>query len=63
MLWVPEADRFASDSDSSLSQEIFNIAVAQVEAVVEPDCITDDIGWESVALVSIHAPILAISAR
>ena len=34
--------------------------MAQIESIVEPDCIGDDVGWESVALVCIHAPILSI---
>jgi hypothetical protein len=37
--------------------------VAEVEAIVEPDGVADDIGWEPVALISIHGPILSISAR
>jgi len=30
--------------------------------VMGPDCVADDIGWESVAFVGIHKPILSISA-
>ena len=33
----------------------------QIESVVKPDGVTDDIGWESVALIGIHLAILAIS--
>jgi len=57
---APEADRLPSDNDASLSQEIFNIPVAEIESVVEPDGITDDIWGEPVALVGIHWPILSI---
>lgn len=32
---APEADRFPSDDDPALSQENFDIPVAQVEAIVE----------------------------
>ena len=39
------------------------IAVTQNESMVEPDGITDDGGWESMALVSIHEAILSISPR
>ena len=60
-LYAPEADRFATDSDASFSQEVFDITVVQVEAIVEPDCKADDIWRESVALISIHEPILPIS--
>jgi hypothetical protein len=56
-----EADCFAGYSDPSLGQKIFDISVAQVESVIEPDCVGDDVRWESVALVSIHGPILSIS--
>lgn len=35
--------------------------MAQVESVVEPDCVRDDIGWESVPFASIHPTILATS--
>jgi hypothetical protein len=47
---APEADRFAADSDASLSKEIFDIAVAQIEAIVEPDGVGNDIGWESMVM-------------
>ena len=58
---TPESDRFSSDCNATLSQQIFDIAVAQVESVVEPDGVTDDVGRESVALVGIHRLILPIS--
>jgi hypothetical protein len=35
--------------------------MTQIEAIVEPNGVTDDIGWEAVAFVGTHAPILAIS--
>jgi hypothetical protein len=42
---------------------IFNIAMAEIESIAEPDCVADDIWRESVALVGIHQPILLILAR
>jgi hypothetical protein len=57
---APETDRFPSDYDPAFSQEIFDIPVAKVEAIVEPDSIGNDIRRESVAFVGIHAPTLAI---
>ncbi len=36
--------------------------MAEVESIVEPDGITDDIGWEPVAFIDSHQPILSISA-
>ena len=48
--------------DVSFGQEIFNIAMAEVETKIEPDSIGNDIGRESVAFVCVHEPILPISA-
>jgi hypothetical protein len=36
--------------------------MTEIESVVEPDCVTDDICWESVAFVCIHPQILASRA-
>jgi hypothetical protein len=59
---APESDGLVTDCDAALSEEIFDISMAQVEPIVEPDGVGDDIRRESVALVSIHGPILSISA-
>lgn len=59
---APKADRLADDGEASFGQDIFNIPMAEVEATVEPDGIGDDVGRESMALVSIHGPIRPISA-
>ena len=58
---TPQTDRFTADGDTSLGQQIFNIAVTQVESVVEPDGVADNIEWGSVAFICVHPPILAIS--
>jgi hypothetical protein len=42
---TPQADRFAANGDASFSKQIINIAVAEIEAIVEPDYVTDDIWW------------------
>jgi len=34
--------------------------VAEIESIVEPDSVTDNVRWEPVTLVSFHPPILAI---
>ena len=47
---APESYRFSGYSDVSLSQEIFDIAVAQVEAIIEPDCVGEDVGRESMVM-------------
>jgi hypothetical protein len=36
-----------------------NLSVAKVETIIEPDCITDDVGWKPVTFVCIHPPILS----
>ena len=61
---APKANRFTSDNNAALCREILYVTVTEIEieAIVEPDGATDDVGRESVALVSIHRPILSISA-
>jgi len=56
---APEADRFSGYSDTPFGEQVFDIAMAEIEPVVEPDGITDDVGWKSVALIGIHQLILA----
>ena len=60
---APETDRFAGDNDTSLSQKIFEILVTEIESVVEPESVADDVWWEPVPFVGIHLAILSISAR
>jgi hypothetical protein len=45
---APQPDRFCANGDVSLSQKVLNIAVTEIEAIIEPDGITDDVRWESV---------------
>jgi hypothetical protein len=53
-----------SGANTSFSQEVFNVTVAEIESVVEPNGgVTDNMGRESVTLVCIHGPILSISAN
>jgi hypothetical protein len=54
-------NRIAADRDTAFSQKVFDISMTQIETMLEPDGVTDDIWWESVAFVSIHPPILSIS--
>ena len=49
---------FAADGNASLGQKVFDISVAQIESIVEPDCIADDVRWKSVAFVGIHHQII-----
>ena len=41
---TPEAGCFAADRDASFGEQVLDVSVAQIEPVVEPDGITDDIG-------------------
>ncbi len=42
---APKAYRFSTDGDTSFSEVVFNIAMAQVETIVEPDRVGNVIGW------------------
>ena len=48
---APEADRFVTDCDTSFSQQVFDIPVAEVEAIIGPNCVLDDFRWESITLI------------
>lgn len=41
-----------------INKQVFNFPVAWVKSVVEPDRVTDDALWESVALIGIHPEIV-----
>lgn len=58
-LIAPQANSFSTDSDASFSKQVFNVPMAQVEAIVEPDAIGNDIWRKSVAFICIHRPILS----
>ena len=58
--------RFAADRDASFGEKVFDEwsgtpAMTEIETLVEPDGVGDDVRWESIALVGIHPPILPIS--
>ena len=55
-------DRFAADGDAAFREEVLDIAVTEVESIVEPDGVGNDVPWKSVSLVDTHEPILPISA-
>lgn len=50
-LFAPEADRLVGDDDSPAGQEILDVPVAQVEAVVESDRVLNDLRRKPMALV------------
>ena len=47
-LVAPEADRLVGEEDASPGQDVLDVPVAQVEAVVEPDRVLNDRGRKSV---------------
>ena len=59
---TPETDRFSADGDAPFGEQVFNVSMAEVEFVVEPDGVADDVGRESVTLISIHGPSVSTSA-
>ena len=58
---APKANRFATNCDAPLYEEVFNIAIVEVESVVEPDGVCD-MSVGNRCYLYIHASILAISA-
>jgi len=58
---APQADCLATDCGASSSEKVFAIPVAQIEAVVQPDCIRNKIRREMVTLVVIHHSIISIA--
>ena len=42
---APQTYRLAADRDTTLGQEIFDVAVTQIEPEVEPDGIGNHVGW------------------
>ena len=55
---APQSDCFTADSNTSLGEKIFNIAMAEVEAIVEPDCVRNDSWREAMPFVGVHRLIL-----
>jgi hypothetical protein len=49
---TPFADSFVGHRDTAFEQELFDVAVAQGEAIVEPDPVADDFAGKAVVLVS-----------
>jgi hypothetical protein len=58
---APQTDGFSAYCDATFSQQIFDVSVAQVKAIVEPDGVRNDIWEQSVAFIGIHGPVLPIS--
>ena len=54
---TPQSDRLITDRDALLCQQIFDVTKAQVESVVDPDCVADDAGVKSMTLVGTHGKL------
>ena len=48
---APEADGFVGDEDASLSQQVFDIPMTEIKAVMEPDGLLNDLRGKSVPFV------------
>ena len=57
---APKPDDLPTDSYTSLGQKIVDVAMAEIESVIDADRKGDDVGYESVAFTRIHWPMLAI---
>jgi hypothetical protein len=51
-LQAPLAHGFVGEHDASLGHELFDVAKTEGEAKIEPDTMTDDLGWEAIAFVA-----------
>jgi hypothetical protein len=51
-LQTPLPDGFMSDVDTALEHDLLHIAIAQGEAVVEPDAMANDFAWKAVIFVA-----------
>ena len=63
---APLPNRLVGDRHASLREEIFSIAEAEAESIVEPDRVADDVGWESISVIADrltpHRPTLPLVA-
>jgi len=58
---TPIADSFVGNNYSTLRQKILNIAKAETESMIQPDCMADDFGRKTVSVVKLVSIIHAIS--
>ena len=63
---APLPNRLVGDRYASLREEIFSIAEAEAESIVEPDRVADDVRWESISVIAgrlaPHRPTLPLVA-
>jgi hypothetical protein len=65
-LEAPLPDGLIGDGDPPLGQEIFGVAEAQTEAVIQPNGVADDFRGESISVIRgplfLHRPSLLVTA-
>ena len=49
---APLPNRLVGDRYASLREEIFSIAEAEAESIVEPNRVADDVRWESISVIA-----------
>jgi hypothetical protein len=54
-----QPNRFRTDFDPALRQKIINIAVTKIKAAIQPHCVLNDIGWESVRFIRVRVCLVA----
>jgi hypothetical protein len=59
---TPQPDAFIADGNAAFCQKIFYISMAEIESIVEPDGIGNDIWRESVTFVCVHHRIIPFPA-
>ena len=48
---APQSNRLVADRDTALGHKILNIATAQIESMIKPDNVLNNLRWKSVAFV------------
>lgn len=51
---TPCPNRFIRDEDATGPQQLFDLPVAEAEAAVQPDALADNLGRETVVLISVR---------
>src|SRR3954454_15888420 len=52
---APLPDRFVGDDDATGAQQLFDVPVAEAEAVVQPDAMTHNFGWKTMVCVALRS--------
>jgi hypothetical protein len=55
---TPEPNGLVADDDAPLCKQIFNISMTQIEMMIEPNCVTDYLGWTPMTFIGIHIRII-----